>query len=228
MKPAMPDKQPHDHFPLADDPFHQFQLAQELSPSDTIPGESSLRAGLVTALAQGQNSYETNPLVIQALLKEVDHWRAVANSRRLPGVETTERVPPEMFSSSKAAALAEPDYWYRSIRGVARDYVREFGLLNQDRLEEVNQVLSSGGPTLSDLKEGIEKALALQKAPITSEAVSLLKNAVRAMNLRVSDVPEYTLRWLDQDPQEFSQLSLLARSGEDSIQKHDLAISSSK
>lgn len=207
----------------------QQQLVEHVPSQAALRGEPALRFALRRAIETGNVSEEyftaACPLVLRDILAELDKWREVGRSLGVPGSPTAPAPADEVApaSADEAANLLAPDLAHRSLRRVARDFIKEFAFLDAERLLRLDlELKGSGGSSLSDLKDRVALSLASTKEG-GSQSWDRLIDALQELSGAIESVPESELFALDKEPQTFPQLLLLTRLARHSIRNYQEA-----
>lgn len=167
------------------------------------------------------------PQAVMALLVELDQLRQAAQA-----LAAMSEPPPlsqeliALFSPKPRSVLTAdpvqtrmqtPEHWLRSLRRAAKDICAEFKLLSQDGLVALDQRHTPTGVSLMQLLAGVATSLKADVGAGEQEGLHPLVVAMQALVARIEQVPDQDLLALEEDPQERSQVALLA-----AIAKHAL------
>ncbi|MFY2597177.1 hypothetical protein ACOTHJ_12925 [Achromobacter xylosoxidans] len=170
------------------------------------------------------------PQAVMALLVELDQLRQAVHA--LGPKSELSPMSPEIIAlfSANARSVLTPDpvqtrmqtseHWLRSLRRAAKDICAEFKLLSQDGLVALDQRHTPTGVSLMQLLAGVATSLKADVGAGEQEGLHPLVVAMQALVARIEQVPDQDLLALEEDPQERSQVALLAAIAKHAIEHY--------
>lgn len=180
--------------------------------------------------SQGSYLAAVSPQAVMALLVELDQLRQAvqalgAKSERPPlSAEIialfSPRPQPVSTPDPVQTLMQTPEHWLRSLRRAAKDICAEFKLLSQEGLEALDQRRNRTGVSLMQLLDRVATSLKADVGVGERAGIHPLVAAMQAFVARIEQIPDQDLLALEEDPQERSQVALLAAIAKHAIEHY--------